>query len=134
MNYDLLIKNIEQNKFSNIISNRKAVSDRKGKVKLYHHGSATHSILSNRRSKNYERVEAIKLDDFLKDVKNIDLLKIDVEGAEYLVLKGAEKTLKKTKKIIIEIGEKNLEKIELFLKSYNFQIKKIGNIMYAQKI
>lgn len=41
------------------------------------------------------------------DIKKIDLLKIDVEGFEYFVLKGAEKLLKDKviKKIIFEVDD-----------------------------
>jgi FkbM family methyltransferase len=37
-----------------------------------------------------------------QEVGLIDLLKIDVEGAEYLVLQGAKKTLERTERVILE--------------------------------
>lgn len=49
-------------------------------------------------------VKTQKLDDFLESsqiTNSIDLIKIDVEGAEMLVLKGAEQTIIKNKPIII---------------------------------
>lgn len=46
-------------------------------------------------------VEVKKLDDFLPESTPIDLIKIDVEGAEFHVLKGAIEILKKSKPIII---------------------------------
>lgn len=49
-------------------------------------------------------VNAIRLDDFVEqhDIESIDLLKIDVQGAEVRVLEGGERALKKTKTIILE--------------------------------
>jgi FkbM family methyltransferase len=62
------------------------------------------------------------------DLKNIDLLKIDVEGLEMEVLKGAEKTLETIQYIMIELnnnskryGSSNLE-IEKHLKNLGFRI------------
>jgi len=52
------------------------------------------------------------LDDYLKDVDKIDLLKIDVEGYEKFVLEGAQNTLKKTKYILIEISENHFDVYE----------------------
>ena len=40
---------------------------------------------------------------FEKDITNIDILKIDVEGYEYSVLKGAYKTIKDLKPAVIQI-------------------------------
>ena len=55
-------------------------------------------------------VPTITLDSFVKKnkINSIDLLKIDIEGSEHLMLKGARKTLKKNKikTILIEICEK----------------------------
>lgn len=47
------------------------------------------------------QVELKKLDDIIPDNVNIDFIKIDVEGAELQVLKGAETLLSKNKPIIL---------------------------------
>ncbi|MEO6720429.1 MAG: FkbM family methyltransferase [Ferruginibacter sp.] len=46
-------------------------------------------------------VQMEKLDDLVPDNLKIDLVKIDVEGAEYQVLEGARKTLKKNKPLVL---------------------------------
>ena len=69
---------------------------------------------------------------FRKKINNIDVLKIDTEGNELNVLKGAQKLLEQNKINIIytEISEtkkKFLEKeksVINFLNSYNFELKK----------
>lgn len=50
------------------------------------------------------------LDSFTGDLESIDLLKIDSEGYELFVLKGARETLKKTKLVCVEISELQLKR------------------------
>ncbi len=82
-----------------------------------------------------EKVEIIKLDDFLKNEK-IDIMKIDVEGYEYEVLKGMKNIMKKYKpKIVMEFSPCFYENIEegRSLKILNF-LQKFGyNIKHIQK-
>lgn len=60
-----------------------------------------------------EKIEIKKIDDFCEknNIKNIDLLKIDVEGHEIEVLKGAEKMIaeNKIKAIQFEFGGCNID-------------------------
>ena len=69
-------------------------------------------------------VMTLKLDDFCKN-HNLypSHIKIDVDGAEFNVIKGAENILKRSelKEIFIEINNDNLEIIE-YLKRYRFEI------------
>jgi hypothetical protein len=61
-------------------------------------------------------------------IKNVKLIKIDVEGAESDVLRGAKKILKRDHpRIIFEAwDEKNLNKIKKILILFKYQIKRIG--------
>ena len=52
------------------------------------------------------------------------LIKIDVEGGEYEVLKGLEKVLPKTKFIIVELT-RNVPEILNLLSEKGFRIKKL---------
>ena len=60
--------------------------------------------------------ETTTLDTFYKN-KDLDILWIDVQGAEKLVLQGAKETLKKIKAVFIEISIKN----DLYLKSVTME-------------
>lgn len=62
--------------------------------------------------------------DFMIDIfENVSVIKIDVEGFEYYVLKGAEIFLKKFKpSIIIEIFKDNYEKTNELLISYGYSL------------
>jgi FkbM family methyltransferase len=80
------------------------------------------------------KVPTITLDSFVKKnkINCIDILKIDIDGSEHLMLKGANETLKKNKikTILIEIGslKKNFNKkernISQLLKKNNFTFLK----------
>jgi FkbM family methyltransferase len=74
-----------------------------------------------------ENITTQKLDNLLKE-EFISLLKIDVQGAELMVLKGAVETLKKTSTIILEVefnpiysNQPLFVEISRFLSDQNFE-------------
>jgi FkbM family methyltransferase len=78
-------------------------------------------------------VKTRRLDEILREegINKLDLLKIDVEGAELLVLAGAQKILRKSKdlKIVMDVDVRDpLNKARLFefLTSHGFKIYGIG--------
>jgi hypothetical protein len=71
------------------------------------------------------QVECDTLDSILANNK-VDVMKIDIEGAEVLALKGATNTLKKLRKIIVEIHEYNFEKAKDILETHNFKLETMG--------
>ncbi|MDI1314719.1 FkbM family methyltransferase [Prosthecobacter sp.] len=66
-------------------------------------GAVQHSGMSNKSI----TVPVTTLDVLFPDLLHCDLLKIDVEGAELAVLRGASSLLKKTRRILIEAGDPN---------------------------
>ncbi len=76
----------------------------------------------------YVEINANTLDNLLQQIgiKQVNWIKIDVEGAEFEVLKGAHNLLLNTKNIVLLMevhGSPNdyRLKLEEFLKSYKFQ-------------
>ncbi|MCV0430405.1 FkbM family methyltransferase [Nitrosopumilus sp.] len=110
--FKILSQNCELNNLKNIALHNVAISEENGTVKLFQ--SKTHSGTSSILSKSYSQnesvsIKSITLDNLLGNLyKKIDWLKIDVEGSELFVLKGASNTLKITNKIIIELHEEIL--------------------------
>jgi len=59
------------------------------------------SFVSAESSSESDEIELVILDNFLEDLDNIKLLKIDVEGHEYKALSGAKNLIKRNKPIIL---------------------------------
>ena len=86
-------------------------------------------ILAKSKKDNvYETIQVISLENFCfeKKIKNIDFLKLDVEGYEYNVLLGAKNIIKNVKFVMLEVQKNNMyngyskKNIEVFLKENNF--------------
>jgi len=149
-------------KLKNFFYNEVALSNRNGKANYNYNkffeaaGSSLSNIVKNDARWNFSRklifkllflksenftkykVYTATLDSFMKKnkIKSIDILKIDIEGSEYELLKGAKNTLKKNKIkiILIEIIDKKNnyskkeKKILGLLKSKNFFLVKKSSI------
>jgi FkbM family methyltransferase len=114
-NCNILKKNIALNKLSNVIVLNCAAHSTETLVKLYEPGQEDgftiyNTIMTDRSSLNTQRyieVKANTLDSLLleKGIKQVNWIKIDVEGAEFEVLRGATTILSSSKDIslLIEI-------------------------------
>jgi FkbM family methyltransferase len=93
-NHGLLRKNIELNSYSNVQTIQKAVSDKSESTLLFLSAldTGSHSLYSEAARGKQESVEitTTSIDEFLESEgwPGIDLMKIDVEGAELGVLEG----------------------------------------------
>lgn len=102
-NFSRLEKNSKY--FKNITVIPFAVSDTEGEMEFFDStiGSGRHSLISSRGEHAPARkVKVVTLDSYIKDEK-VDLVKIDVEGAEISVLKGMDSIIKNNPKISIII-------------------------------
>lgn len=90
-------KNVILNDHSNCYLINKAVSDKTGRTRFYlHSDSYTSSLLHPENESKYIEVETIALDDFIEEKKILpDIIKMDIESAEPLALKGMKKLLDK---------------------------------------
>ncbi len=102
-NLVLLNKNIKINKFKNVISVNKAVSDSTKKVKFYINPISTgmNSLVNiGYKGERSITVDAISLDDFFgKKLPKVSVIKMDIEGGEFSALKGMRNLLKKSTKL-----------------------------------
>jgi FkbM family methyltransferase len=116
-NFKILQKNIEMNNLKNVILINKAVGSSDEKVSISDDRNAT--VIKKRTF--LQEVEMTFLDQFLNYTPNF--IKIDVEGYETEVLKGAEKILKNKPRIDLELHVNELKhlgfQIEDIFKSLN---------------
>jgi FkbM family methyltransferase len=138
-NFEMLNRNIKLNKLTNVTPLNYAVYSKETKLKLYlpveESGFTIYNTIMVNRAKPEEKfieVVANTLDNLLLQQQNeishadINWIKIDVEGAEFEVLKGATSILSNSKDIalLIEVhGKDNYKPIVEFLKTYNFKIE-----------
>jgi len=124
-NYLSLIRGIRLNKFNNVIPIDKAFWSENTELNFYKGDSGGHGSLKADFGLGKTKVEAIKLDSLVSEMKlrRVDLIKIDAEGSEYEILEGSKETLLKFKpRIICEIGYENYEKTMKFLKDLSYKI------------
>ena len=129
-NYCITKRNIENNKIRNVLLFHLAASNHEGTIKLYKTETpGTHSICWNTISK-YDIVPSKTIDSLIDQLslKRVDWIKIDVEGAELMVLEGSHRTFERNKnlKLVIEIhtGDNNVFQ---FLKKRGFKITFLEN-------
>lgn len=144
-NYDILSKNIKLNNLSNVILIPKALSNFPGKIKLFldktNLGNMSFAAQNISDDGGEIEVEAVTLDSYLGGQK-VDFIKIDVQGAEGLVLGGAKNTLNNNHlKILTEFwpyGLKNLKTDPLILlrdlEGAGFKIKILNPQKHELKI
>jgi len=103
--YPLLVKNVEVNGFSKIVTHsRKAVGDRVKTCPFYIGSQSIHFRVSANPFQK-KKIEVTDLDRYFrqKGWPGIHLMKIDVEGSEKETLDGMKKTVKKNSpKLILE--------------------------------
>ena len=86
----------------NVFFHNVAVSDRDGSESIHvAENNETCGILEKNGQK-IGQIQSVTLDTFLADEDRVSLIKIDVEGAELNVLRGAKETLKKTDSLLLE--------------------------------
>lgn len=93
-NFRLLQRNVRQNGYSNVTCVQCALSDYSGQGHLAYDRETSTSALSPGQSRSVP-VRVRTLDDLLSElqVRQVDLMKVDVEGAELSLLRGATATL-----------------------------------------
>lgn len=103
--YAYLQENIELNSVSNINTFNHGFSDEAKELVFYYYpagsGNASSARLADAPGMEEIRCSVLPLDDFVasRDI-NVDFIKCDVEGAEFLVFKGGLKTLGKHRPIV----------------------------------
>ena len=111
----ILRVNVKLNRLDNVVIVDRALWSSKTRLKLYVSCYWANTSIYKHYSEEASgvcgvfEVDSVTLDDLARDigVNHIDLLKVDVEGAELEVLKGAKNTLSRNvvRRLIIEVHE-----------------------------
>jgi FkbM family methyltransferase len=139
-NFGLLRRNIALNRLTNVTAINCAVYSKKMPLKLYlpdedsgytmHHSVMSSYLVTKYKEaeRKYMEVQADTLDSLLHraGVDRVDWIKIDVEGAELEVLKGAGETLSKNKNIslLVEVhGRETYAPAMDLLRTHGFRVE-----------
>lgn len=132
--YNCLVKNIEINGLDNIIAYNKAISNYVGKSRLFDCGVGSRlEDVGYVKGKSSVEVEVDTLDRIVFKEREEDipigLIKIDTEGAEYFVLKGAKKTIETYKPdLIIEYHDTKYKDAPKTKNAIFTYLKKLGYV------
>ena len=139
INIGYLNDNIKGNKIENVMTVHKAVSDEDNKkIKLYlSPDTGGNNSIYERFNGEFETVETVTLDSFYanNEIPSVDLIKIDVEGAEFDVIRGASEVLDTFKPVLIiefnkftaEKAGYDLEQLYDYLKNMKFNAYTLRN-------
>ena len=90
--FELLQKNVRLNGLTNVVLERKALSNRKGTLKIFiaDANKGDHRIYQPEgESRPSVDVETVRMDEYFRDnTRRIDFIKIDTQGAEGVILEG----------------------------------------------
>jgi len=142
-NVEIMTAIKKERNFSKVKISSLAVGDKdRDEVRLYvgshcggHTLSAQRSSRASGNRQKYIETKMVTLNTLLKDYESIDLVKVDVEGAEWLVLTGAEGVRDRIKSWIIELhGLRRKEEMQKWFSDRGYQYKWIDkNHLYAEK-
>jgi len=145
--YKRLVNSVNNLNIQNCLANNMAVSNKTGTINfnIYEDRYASWNTIANRPLEKYGinienplsiEVKSITVDDYCNqnDIKYIDLLKIDVEGAELDVLNGCERMFmqKKIKLCVFEFGQTifdmgtTIEEIKSFFSKVRYEVRNIS--------
>lgn len=102
-NFQTLEKNLRINRCQNVFAYKCALSNQEGRAHLYHDHDPSRYSLIKRESVESETVEVSTLDHWMRTsaLKRVDFVKIDTEGADELVLRGATQTLQIHRPVVL---------------------------------
>lgn len=115
--------------FSNVVVKRIAVGDKNTNIKLYLSDklNVDHRVYDNGEKRSVQDVKCIKIDDFLKGLK-VDVIKVDTQGFDYFVVKGARRLIRRSKKMVLfgELWAFGLKKSGVSEKKYLELLRNLG--------
>ncbi len=102
-NYQMALQTMELNNISNVVVENLALGDKRGTLAISSDSGSGNSYEFACLSKNIENCKMETLDNYVLEHKidKVELIKVDIEGAEQLFIKGALETIKRDRPIIL---------------------------------
>lgn len=132
------------NLLENVKVIEKVVSDKNGYEKFLVQDITEYSHITYHKSRKGITIPSITLDNYCKKqgIENINLIKIDVEGAEFKVLKGMRKLLKnhQVSKLIVELAGNSIkydidhQDIVNYLNKFDYQTFKLNERLQLTEV
>ena len=106
--FSFLQRNVALNRLSNVIVENKALSNKEEKVRLFidEQNRGNHHIFDWSDGRHYIEVDALQLDDYLArstGIAKVDFIKIDMQGAEGVILEGMRQTLERNPNLQLDV-------------------------------
>lgn len=131
-NYEMLVQNVRNNSFDQLIeTEQSAVSDVVETVELHAstYNTGDHQLFHQGR-RNTIKVSCTTLDEYFSESKRVDVIKMDVQGAEAACFRGMRSVLKENQNIQVvwelspaqlEDAGSNADELLLWLKALGFK-------------
>lgn len=102
LNHGLLLHNLEQNHLRHVVAENLGLADAAATLTGTSRPGVGNWSLASHGEYRFE-VQLVRLDDYWRDhpLPRLDLMKIDVEGAEVRMLRGARKTIERFHPLIV---------------------------------
>jgi FkbM family methyltransferase len=125
----ILRQNIRLNGLKNVEVVEKAVSEDPNRVPLFE-GEFLTTWSTKVKAKNFILVETTTLEHLLDDIPEVDLLKVDIEGAERDVLFSESRMLSKIRALSMETNlDQSPEPTFELLRQAGFQVEILGGLL-----
>lgn len=129
--FKLLSRNIRRNDLKNVVNFKLAIAEKNGLTNLYlsNENKGHNSLINSEELKNSVQVKTVTLDDFLASNKitKVDMIKMDIEGAEILALEGMKNTLIKHRPLLfLEFSPHSIMKINKNPMDFLLNLREIG--------
>lgn len=130
-NFSLLVKNVRQNGYTNVVAVPRAVSSKSRIQRLYLSESnpGDHQLFDSKEGRKSVEVQAVALDNWFKKGKEkIDLIKMDIQGAEAAALEGFKRLMRRNPrlKLITEFWPYGLDRAGYSPSGYLRSLGKLG--------
>jgi len=126
-----LERNIRRNRFAHVVVHSEALARETGEVEFYASdwdaNQGISSILPGSGRSAMQKVRSLSLDDFVSTLtgRRVDLIKMDIEGAELIAIEGGRRVLEAADAppVIFEAAE--LGPIAVALRAHGYQIRRL---------